>query len=123
MTIDSMRFSRSAKLFKESKLSLSGGVSSGMRAAAKPLPLFFESAWGSRLIDVDGAEYIDYTLAWGPLILGHGHPAITSAIKAQLDNCQLLGAQNELEIKVARIICRMVPCAERLIFSNTGTEA
>jgi glutamate-1-semialdehyde 2,1-aminomutase len=118
-----MRFSRSAKLFQDSKLSLSGGVSSGMRASAKPLPLFFESSSGSRITDVDGTEYIDYTLAWGPLILGHSHPAVISAVKAQLDRCQLLGAQNQLEIRVASTICRMVPCAERLVFSNTGTEA
>jgi glutamate-1-semialdehyde 2,1-aminomutase len=123
MTTDSMRFSRSAKLLTDSKRSLSGGVSSGMRASAKPLPLFFDSASGSRLTDVDGTEYIDYTLAWGPLILGHSHPVVTSAIKSQLDRCQLLGAQSELEIKVASTICRMVPCAERLVFSNTGTEA
>jgi len=98
-------------------------VSSGMRAAAKPLPLFFSSAAGSRLTDVDGNQYIDYTLAWGPLILGHAHPAIVGAVNAQLGITQLFGAQHQLEIEVAKKICELVPSVERVIFSNTGTEA
>ncbi|HXN22808.1 MAG TPA: aspartate aminotransferase family protein [Candidatus Dormibacteraeota bacterium] len=117
------QFSRSAELFADSRCYLAGGVSSGMRAAARPLPLFFSSGSGSRLTDVDGNQYIDYTLAWGPLILGHSHPAILSAVGAQLKQCQLLGAQNELEVLVAKKICQMVPCAERVAFSTTGTEA
>jgi glutamate-1-semialdehyde 2,1-aminomutase len=94
-----------------------------MRAAAKPLPLFFSSAAGSKLFDVDGNSYLDYTLAWGPLILGHSHPAIVRAVSAQLQVSQLLGAQHELEIQVAKKICELVPSAERVIFSSTGTEA
>ena len=94
-----------------------------MRAAAKPLPLFFSSAAGSHLTDVDGNEYIDYALAWGPLILGHSHPAVISGVLAQLDKCQLLGAQHELEIRVAKKICEMVPCADCVVFNNTGSEA
>jgi glutamate-1-semialdehyde 2,1-aminomutase len=72
---------------------------------------------------MDGNEYIDYTLAWGPLILGHSHPAIIDAVQNQLKKCQLLGAQHELEISVAERICQMVPCAELVAFSNTGSEA
>jgi len=94
-----------------------------MRAASKPLPLFFSSAAGSHLFDVDGNEYVDYTLAWGPLILGHCHPAIVEAVSAQLKVSQLLGAQHQIEIDVAKKICELVPSAERVIFSNTGTEA
>jgi glutamate-1-semialdehyde 2,1-aminomutase len=123
MTHNSKQFPGSLKLFSESQKYLAGGVSSGMRAAAKPLPLFFSSAAGSHLTDVDGNDYIDYTLAWGPLILGHSHPAIVAGVGAQLKVCQLLGAQHELEIKVARKICDLVPGAERVIFSNSGTEA
>jgi glutamate-1-semialdehyde 2,1-aminomutase len=119
----SKRYSGSAKLFSESQKYLAGGVSSGMRAAAKPLPLFFSSAAGSKLFDVDGNPYLDYTLAWGPLILGHSHPAIVRAVSAQLQVSQLLGAQHELEIQVAKKICELVPSAERVIFSSTGTEA
>src|SRR5579859_5777106 len=75
------------------------------------------------MTDVDGNQYIDYTLAWGPLILGHSHPAIVDAVTAQLKLSQLLGAQHELEIQVAKKICDLVPSAERVIFSNSGTEA
>jgi glutamate-1-semialdehyde 2,1-aminomutase len=117
------RYSRSAELFSESQKYLAGGVSSGMRAASKPLPLFFSSAQGCHLFDVDGNSYLDYTLAWGPLILGHSHPAIVQAVSDQLRRSQLLGAQHELEIRVAQKICELVPSAERVVFSNTGTEA
>ncbi len=94
-----------------------------MRANAKPIPLFFSSGLGSRLVDVDNNEFIDYTLAWGPLILGHSHPAIISAVGEQLKRCQAIGAQSELELLVSKKICEMVPCADRVVFSNTGTEA
>ena len=117
------RFQRSSELFSASKSHLAGGVSSSMRAAAKPLPLFFSSASGSHLTDVDGNEYIDYALAWGPLILGHSHPAVLSRVLTQLNKCQLLGAQHELEIVVAKKICEMVPCADYVVFNNTGSEA
>ncbi len=123
MTDNSKRYEGSAELFAESQRYLAGGVSSGMRAASKPLPLFFSSAAGSHLFDVDGNQYVDYTLAWGPLILGHCHPAIVEAVSVQLKVSQLLGAQHRLEIEVAKKICELVPSAERVIFSNTGTEA
>jgi len=123
MTGVSQRYSGSAILWAESQKYLAGGVSSGMRAASRPLPLFFSSAAGCRLTDVDGQSYIDYTLAWGPLILGHAHPAIVRAVSAQLKITPLYGAQHELEIAVAKKICELVPSAERVLFSSTGTEA
>jgi glutamate-1-semialdehyde 2,1-aminomutase len=94
-----------------------------MRASAKPAPLFFRSAAGSSLTDFDGRRYLDYAMGWGPLILGHSHPAIMKAVRKQLGRFQLLGAQHELEIEVARKICRLVPSAELVAYSNTGTEA
>jgi glutamate-1-semialdehyde 2,1-aminomutase len=94
-----------------------------LRASNKPLPLFFRSAAGSRVTDVDGNRYVDYTLAWGPLIFGHSYPAVVQAVEKQLKQFQLLGAQHRLEVEVAQQICRMVPCAERVAFSNTGSEA
>jgi glutamate-1-semialdehyde 2,1-aminomutase len=118
-----MQFKASAKCFAISRRYLSGGVSSGMRAAAKPVPLFFSAGVGSHLTDVDGNQFIDYALAWGPLILGHCHPDIVAAVDSQLLRCHLLGAQNELEIQAARKICELVPSADRVVFSNTGTEA
>jgi glutamate-1-semialdehyde 2,1-aminomutase len=123
MDRDFQQFSRSIDLRSKSKRYLAGGVSSAMRAAAKPVPLFFTSGSGSKLVDVDGNTYIDYTLAWGPLILGHSHSSIAAGVGAQLKMCHALGAQCELEPLVARRICEMVPCADRIVFSNTGTEA
>ena len=115
-------FPRSAHLLEISRRHMAGGVSSQARGAAKPIPLFFESASGSHLTDVDGRTYIDYALAWGPLILGHGHPAVVEAVERQLKKFVIVGAQNELEIKVAEKICQMVPCAELVAFSSTGSE-
>lgn len=94
-----------------------------MRASAKPAPLFFRSAAGATLTDFDGRRYLDYAMGWGPLILGHSHPAVTRAVEQQLKKFQLLGAQHELEIEVARKICRLVPSAQLVAYSNTGTEA
>jgi len=123
MTLDpSAMFPNSAQLLERSRRSVAGGVSSQIRGAAKPLPLFFQSASGSHLTDVDGKTYIDYALAWGPLILGHGHPAIVEAVERQLKKFAIVGAQNELEFIVAEKICRMVPCAELVAFSSTGSE-
>src|SRR5208283_1644624 len=68
--------SGSLQRHQRSSRTLAGGVSSGMRRAAKPYPLFFDRGAGSRVIDVDGNSYLDYGLAWGPLILGHSHPAV-----------------------------------------------
>lgn len=116
-------FSRSSRMLTTTRKHLAGGVSSGMRAASKPMPLYFVSGLGPRLTDVDGNEYIDYTLAWGPLILGHSHPAVISAVENQLKKCQLLGAQNELESLVAEKLCGMIPCADLVVFNNTGSEA
>lgn len=116
------RFTRSAQLLSKSKRYLAGGVSSLVRASSKPHPLFFRSASGSHLTDVDGNHYLDYALAWGPLILGHSHPAVVQAVLHQLKKFQVLGAQHELEIAVAQRICQMVPCAELVAFSSTGSE-
>jgi glutamate-1-semialdehyde 2,1-aminomutase len=118
-----MKFTESALRLERSKKSLAGGVSSGLRAASKPLPLFFQSGAGSRLVDVDGNQFLDYTLAWGPLILGHCSEVINAAVRNQLEILQQVGAQHDLEWEVAEQICRLVPCAEQVVFSNTGTEA
>ena len=94
-----------------------------LRASSKPVPLFFRHAGGSKITDVDGNRYIDYSLAWGPLILGHSHPEIVKAVRMQMTKFQLLGAQHDLEAQVAQKICELIPCAELAAFSNTGSEA
>ena len=74
-------------------------------------------------MDADDNQYLDYTLAWGPLILGSSHPAVMKAVRHQLRRFQVLGAQHEFEIEVAARICKMVPCSEMVAFSNTGSES
>jgi glutamate-1-semialdehyde 2,1-aminomutase len=118
-----MDFSRSKSFFERAGKSLAGGVSSGFRAYQKPHPLFFERGRGSRLVDVDGNEFIDYTLAYGPLILGHSHPAIVEAVTEQIGKGSTYGAQHELEFLLAEELIKLIPAAERVLFCITGTEA
>ncbi len=114
---------RSLALFERAQRSLASGVSSAFRAKSVPHPLYFESASGPRMTDVDGHTYIDYTLSWGLLILGHAHPAVERAVAAQLQRGWSYGAQHEREIRVAEKLVELIPCAEQVVFSNTGTEA
>ena len=116
------RYQASRELLARARQSLVGGVSSPFRAKL-PVPLYFEDAQGSRLTDVDGNEYIDYALAWGPLILGHRHPDLVTAMQRQAVRPHNYGAQHYLEIEVAEKIQALVPCVERLIFTSSGSEA
>lgn len=118
-----MNLETSQRLYAEAQRYLAGGVSTIMRADARPFPLYFERGVGSHIFDVDGNEYLDYTLAFGPLILGHCHPNVLEAVHDQLNRGQTFGAQHRLEPLVAEQIHACVPCAEMLVFSNTGTEA
>ncbi|MCE5308005.1 MAG: aspartate aminotransferase family protein [Acidobacteriales bacterium] len=118
----SRNWNTSRELFERARRSLAGGVSSPVRAKA-PVPLYFTSGRGSRLTDVDGNEYIDYQLGWGPNILGYNHPWMVAAMQRQVGLVHNLGAQHELEIQVAELIQAAVPCAERVAFTSSGTEA
>lgn len=118
-----MRRETSRELYVEAQRHLAGGVSTIMRADAKPFPLYFERGAGSRITDVDGNEYLDYTLAFGPLILGHSHPAVVEAVVEQVRRGQTYGAQHRLEPLVARALRECLPWADLVVFSNTGTEA
>jgi glutamate-1-semialdehyde 2,1-aminomutase len=115
-------FLKSAELLARSRRSLAGGVSSPFRAKA-PIPLFISDALGSRLTDVDGNEFIDYSLAWGPLILGHRHPKLVATLREQAERPHVYGAQHELEFELAELVQTVVPCAERLAFTSSGSEA
>jgi glutamate-1-semialdehyde 2,1-aminomutase len=116
------RYARSRQLLARASRWMPQGVSSPFRARA-PVPLYVADASGCRITDVDGNEYIDYGLAWGPLILGHRHPRLVEAVRAQADRPHILGAQHALEPAVAEQICRIVPCADRVCFTSSGTEA
>lgn len=115
-------WTKSRVMLERARQSLAGGVSSPFRANA-PMPLYFESGCGSRLRDVDGNEYIDYQLAWGPMILGYSHPSLVAAMRRAAERPWSYGAQHDLEISVAERIQRMVPCAERVAFTSSGSEA
>lgn len=118
-----MNLSRSRALHERASRTLAGGVSTMVRADSLPTPIYIDSAGGVRMRDVDGNEYLDYAMAFGPLILGHSHPEIVSAVTAQVARGQTYGAQHELEPIVAELIHDAVPCAEMIAFAMTGTEA
>ncbi|MGH9524734.1 MAG: aminotransferase class III-fold pyridoxal phosphate-dependent enzyme, partial [Terriglobales bacterium] len=101
---------------------LAGGVSSGLRRTARPHPLYFDHGGGARLTDVDGNSYLDYTLAWGPNILGHAPREVNEAIGAALARGLTFGAQHELEYEVSERLTRVLPCADQVCYSNSGTE-
>ena len=89
----------------------------------KPFPLSFDRGDGSRLRDIDGNSYVDYVLGWGPVILGHSHPELVDAVASQLRRGQTFGAGHALEYEVAEAVCARVPGAERVLWTNTGSEA
>ncbi len=117
-----MRFDASSKLFHRAERLLPGGVSSPVRAI-KPYPFYTARAEGPYLFDADGNKLIDYCLAYGPMILGHRHPAIIKAVADQLQKGWLYGTPSELEIKLAERITGLYPSIEMLRFVSTGTEA
>lgn len=116
---------RSAQLFEEAKRYIPGGVNSPVRAfrGVGGNPLFFQGGEGAWLIDEDNNRYIDYVGAWGPLILGHKHPAVIKALQEQLTHGLGYGASTEAEITIARTICELVPSIERVRLVTSGTEA
>ncbi len=97
----------------------------GLRSEAHyPEPFVPERAFGCKIVDVDGREYTDYHLAFGPIILGHNHPEVNEAVKEQIDRGVLFGAGIcELEVEVAEKIVDLIPSAELVNFVNSGTEA
>ena len=113
---------RSQQLYSESSQVTPGGVSSPVRAF-KPYPLFIESGEGCRIRDVDGREYIDLCMAYGPLVTGHRHPAVMEAVRAQLERGTVYGAPSEPELALVERIHSEVPCAEMVRLANSGTEA
>jgi len=112
-------------LFERAQLFIPGGVNSPVRAfrSVGGTPLFFKSAKGSILTDVDNKEYIDFIGSWGPMILGHCHEPIVKALKEATNNTTSFGAPTELEADIAELICEMVPAVEKVRMTNSGTEA
>jgi len=120
-----MTTQRSDALFEQAKRRIPGGVNSPVRAfkSVGRNPVFIQRAAGSKIWDVDGNEYIDYVGSWGPMILGHAHPRVVEALKRAIKDGTSFGAPTELEIKVAELICTMVPSIDMVRMVNSGTEA
>jgi glutamate-1-semialdehyde 2,1-aminomutase len=116
-------FEESKRRLDRAKRTIPGGVHSNIRLAEQPWPLFFDHADGSHLYDVDGNDLIDYVLANGPLLLGHTPRPVIEAVKRQLDRGLIYAGQTDLEVEASERIVEMVPCAERVRFNMTGTEA
>lgn len=116
---------RSSELFRQAQSLLPGGVDSPVRAfrSVGGQPLFIEKGSGPYLYDVDGNRYIDYVLSWGPLILGHAHPAVVEAIRQAVEKGTSYGAPSPLEVELARLIQEFIPGIEMVRFVNSGTEA
>jgi glutamate-1-semialdehyde 2,1-aminomutase len=115
------RFS-SLNLFEKARKLIPGGVNSPVRFF-QPCPFFTNNAKGSHIWDVDGNEYIDYCMGYGPLILGHANPIVVEALKEQLEKGMLYGTPTGQEVELAELMCKAVPCAEMVRLVNTGTEA
>jgi len=117
-----LTFERSAELIRTNSQWISGGVNSNFRLNISPTPLVFERGEGAYLYDVDGNRLIDYYLGMGPMILGHKPKALVDAVKAQIDNGILFAGQTHVEAEAARLVCEMVPSAERMRFGSSGSE-
>jgi len=100
-----------------------GGVSSNFRLGMAPTPLMIESGEGPYLYDVDGNRLIDYYLGMGPMILGHRPKPVINAATAQLERGILFAGQTKIETRAAELVCQKVPCAERMRFNTSGSEA
>ncbi|TMM00919.1 MAG: glutamate-1-semialdehyde-2,1-aminomutase [Actinobacteria bacterium] len=116
---------RSAELYRRARELLPGGVNSPVRAmrAIGRDPVFIEDGAGARMMDVDGNEYIDWVCSWGPLILGHAHPAIVDAVAEAVSSGTSFGAPTEREVQLAAEIVERIPSVQMVRMTSSGTEA
>ncbi|MES2373356.1 MAG: aspartate aminotransferase family protein [Bacteroidota bacterium] len=116
-------YTESAAWLERSKKVLAGGVSSEFRKYNHPHALFYTHGKGSHVYDIDGNEYLDFTLSQGPLILGHSHPHVLKEIAAYSEQGQLFAGQHTKEIELAEKINQLIPSAELMRFCLDGSEA
>jgi glutamate-1-semialdehyde 2,1-aminomutase len=117
--------SRSDELFQRAQLRIPAGVNSPVRAfrAVGGTPPFLERASGAHVWDADGKRYIDYLGSWGPMVVGHTHPAVVEAVQAAASRALSFGAPTEAEVQLAEVLCRLVPSMELVRLLSSGTEA
>lgn len=118
-----MSYTQSAQLFERAKKVLAGGVSSEFRKYNQPHPLYYTHGYGSHIYDVDGNEYLDFTLSQGPLILGHSHPLLLKSVTEYSAKGQLYAGQHIKEVELAEKLNRLIPSAEIMRFCLDGSEA
>lgn len=120
-----METKKSNELYKRALQVIPGGVNSPVRAfkAVGRDPVFMQRANGSKMWDVDGNMYIDYVGSWGPMLLGHAHPDVVEAVKRTAEGGLSFGAPTEMEVRIAELICAMIPSVEMVRMVNSGTEA
>jgi glutamate-1-semialdehyde 2,1-aminomutase len=117
--------SRSETLFAQAQKHIPGGVNSPVRAfrSVGGTPLFFKHAEGAYVTDEDENRYVDYVGSWGPMILGHSHPAVLDAVRTQLQHGLSYGAPTAMETEMADLVCELVPSMEMVRMTSSGTEA
>src|SRR5687768_1736963 len=115
----------SKRLFARALRRIPGGVNSPVRAfrAVGGTPVFFERAAGAYLWDVDGSRCVDDVSSWGPMLTGHGHPAVVEAVQKAASKALSFGAPTEAEVELAELLCRRVPSLELVRLVSSGTEA
>ena len=120
-----MQRQKSEELFNQAQKYIPGGVNSPVRSfrAVGGTPPFIARGSGSKVWDVDGNEYIDYLGSWGPLVLGHSHPAVVEAVKTAAEGGTSFGAPVAQEVELAQIICEALPSVELVRLVSSGTEA
>jgi glutamate-1-semialdehyde 2,1-aminomutase len=118
-------YHNSHELFQKAIKLIPGGVNSPVRACKSvgTIPAFIHHADGCMIVDMDGNAYIDYVGSWGPMILGHRHPAVMEAIRSVLERGTSFGAPTDLEIELAQLVIDAVPSIEMIRMVNSGTEA
>ncbi len=116
-------YTKSKAMFERAQRSLAGGVSSEFRKVPGAHPLVYVHAKGVRLVDLDENEYLDFSLSQGPMVLGHSHPEVAEAVERAGRAGQLYAALHLAEIELAEKLQEIIPCAELLRFSVTGSEA
>ena len=121
-----MKFEKSKELYKKAVELIPGGVNSPVRAfksVDRDAPIFVKKGQGSKIWDEDDNEYIDYICSWGPLILGHNHPAIIEEVKKIIENGSSYGLPTKYEVELAELIIELVPSIEKVRLTTSGTEA
>jgi glutamate-1-semialdehyde-2,1-aminomutase len=120
--LSAQKLTKSSEILERAKKVLLSPQVTGPFRAPKSLA-FVKEARGSRIVDFDGNEYVDVTMAYGPLILGHSHPVVVEAVEGAIRNGTVYAIAHEKEVRWAELMVDAIPCAERVAFTNSGTEA